>query len=75
MELVAVLKPNSPKIDVDHQLRKLIFATGKEEKVLVLPEQSECLEAWYILIMICICIFILHLTTEYNFTFFIYLNT
>ena len=75
MELVAVLKPNSPKIDVDHQLRKLIFATGKEEKVLGLTEQSERLEAWHILIIICICVFTLYLTTQYDFNFFIYLNT
>ena len=75
MELVIILKLNSSKIDVDNQLRKLIVATGREEKLLGLPEQSEYLEAWYILIRICICIFTLHLTTQYDFSFFIYLNT
>ena len=75
MELAASLKLNSSKIDIDNQLRKLILATGRDEKVLGLPEQSECLEAWYILIRICMCIFTLHLTTQYDFSFFIYLNT
>jgi len=73
--LVAVLKPNLSKIDVANQHTKLIFATGREEKLLGLTEQSERLEAWHILIRIYICIFTLHLTTQYVFIFSIYLNT